>query len=186
MPRYTPEQRALRARDRAKRTILALVNANGGELVGKLRLYKAFYRAHLDYFRATGLELTGYPIVRMPNGPGIDNATDLIDEMRASGDLTEEIGTRGLEFERAYRARRDNLAELDADQLQAVHSAVQWANSLSSAELSEASHQASWHETVNGQEQPILIDALSAEELVARRSEARARLAAVTPANVRA
>ena len=47
-------------REQAKRLILLLVREAGREgLSGKVRLFKAFYFAHLYYLRATGLPLTG-------------------------------------------------------------------------------------------------------------------------------
>ena len=86
-----------------KRVIVALVSASKGKLVGKLRLYKAFYRAHLEYFSATGLDLTGYPMVHMQDGaPGIDNAQELIDELREDGHLVEKVGTPRRPNERVY------------------------------------------------------------------------------------
>ena len=59
----------------AKQVICAIVEAAGGKLEGQVRLYKAFYYAHLYCWEnaAEGV-LTDYPIVRMPNGPGIDRA----------------------------------------------------------------------------------------------------------------
>ena len=44
----------------------------GDRIEGKTRLFKAFYFAHLFYARSAVDYLTDWPIVRMPQGPGID------------------------------------------------------------------------------------------------------------------
>src|SRR5580700_9796459 len=70
-------ERGLTERDRAKLVICAIIDAMGGAVNGKLRLYKAFYYSHIVYFQSgPGIVLTGYPIVKMPLGPGIDNAAE--------------------------------------------------------------------------------------------------------------
>src|SRR5437667_11993892 len=64
-------------RERAKRLILEILRQSEGGL-GKTQLFKAFWLAHLYYFKMAPGYLTDWPIVRMPNGPGIDRADRLI------------------------------------------------------------------------------------------------------------
>lgn len=166
----------MRARERAKRTMLGLVAASDGKLVGKLRLYKAFYRAHILYFEETGLELTGYPIVHMTNGPGIDNADDLIDEMEEEGTLYEAVGNGGREKECVYTTVGVRRLEEDAEKADAIRKAVEWANALDEDELKAASHNRSWRESGSGREQNIFVDLLSDERVLQIRKESDARL----------
>jgi hypothetical protein len=179
MARISREERVARARERAKRTILGLVSASNGRLVGKLRLYKAFYRAHLLYFEKTGLELTGYSIVHMDNGPGIDNAGDLIDELMDEGTLQEIIGNGDRKKEHVYVTIGCIRVEDDEDKAEAMLKAVQWANSLDEEELKVASHNRSWHESVSGKEQNIFVDVLTDDRVNQIRTEADDRLARI-------
>jgi hypothetical protein len=179
MARLSKEERALRARERAKRTIIGLVATSDGRLVGKLRLYKAFYRAHLLYFEDTGLDLTGYSMVHMPNGPGIDNAKDLIQELKETGTLTETVGNGVRTKECVYTTPEGIPLEEDEERLDAMRRAVAWANALTEEELKDGSHNRSWRESVNGEEQNIFVDVLSDARVAEIRNEAWERLSQV-------
>ena len=50
--------------DRAKRVLVELIRAAGGEWTGKTRLYKAYYLAHLYYAETESGFLTNWPVVR--------------------------------------------------------------------------------------------------------------------------
>ena len=175
MKRISREERLAKSRERAKQTIQELVAASGGSLTGKLRLYKAFYKAHLNYFESTGLELTGYPIVHMTNGPGIDNAQELIDEMVASGLLIEQIGTPGRAAERVYIVDT-HIGQLDPEKLTAITEAAKWASELDERQLKEESHQFSWHDSSNGDRMNIFSDTIQADRVIEIRNETQHRL----------
>ena len=177
MVRITAEARRARARDRAKKLIVGLVAASDGKLVGKLRLYKAFCRAHLLYFEETGLELTGYPIVHMPNGPGIDNAAELIDELRQDGVLNEAIGNTDRAHERIYTTVGEATVEQDPEKSEAIRKAVEWANALTYKELKDGSHNRSWRESGMGAEQNVFLDVVEDARIDDMRAEAKSRLA---------
>lgn len=179
MARLSREERGARARERAKLTMLRLVAASNGRLVGKLRLYKAFYCAHLLYFRETGLELTGYSIVHMTNGPGIDNADDLIEELEQEGTLLETVGNGDREKECVYTTVGGGQLEEDPEKAEAIRMAVEWANALDEEELKAASHNRSWKESGNGREQNIFVDVLPDADVIRIRSEAKERLARI-------
>lgn len=176
MARLSKEERARRARERAKLAIVGLVAASEGRLVGKLRLYKAFYKAHLIYFESTGLDLTGYSMVHMPNGPGIDNAQELIDELMESGALLEAVGNGDRAFERVYTLGPNVPTEADAEKSEAIRQAADWANALTERELKDGSHNRSWRESFNGEEQNIFVDTLSDERVGEIRREGLDRL----------
>ena len=171
MARYSKEERLARARTRAKQTVYALINASNGRLVGKLRLYKAFYKAHLEYFEATGLDLTGYPMVHMPNGPGIDNAQELIDELMDEGLIREEIGTPDRPKERVYTCVGQMDEDADDERAEAIRSAVAWANALDEEALKDGSHNRSWNETLPGEAQNIFLDAVPEDRLDGLRND---------------
>jgi hypothetical protein len=176
MARISSAERTARARERAKRTILELVRASDGKIVSKLRLHKAFYQAHLLYFEETGLELTGYPIVHMPNGPGIEDADPHIRELEAAGVLEESEGNGDFDNERVYTVVGEAAPELDAEKAAAIRAAVEWANALSITALKRESHKQSWHESGMGREQNIFVDAMTKERVSQIRGEAEERL----------
>jgi hypothetical protein len=147
--------------------------------VGKLRLYKAFYRAHLLYFEDTGLDLTGHSMVHMPNGSGIGQAQDLIQELMESGALVETIGNGTRTKEHVYTTPEGLHLEEDEERLDAMRRAVAWANALTEEELKDGSHNRSWRESVNGEEQNIFVDVLSDARVAQIRNEARERLSQV-------
>ena len=68
----------------AKRLILEILRQAGGE-IEKTKIFKAFWLAHLYYSKIAPGYLTDWPIVRMPNGPGIDRGDQLIVELIHSG-----------------------------------------------------------------------------------------------------
>ena len=73
---------------RAKKIIVELVRQAGGQFQNKTNLFKAFWKAHLAYAANQPGYLSTWPIVRMPNGPGIDDFDTLLSEMLADGWLT--------------------------------------------------------------------------------------------------
>src|ERR1035437_4824476 len=74
----------------AKRIICAIIQEGGGHLESQVRLYKAFYWAHLAYWGMYEGILSSYPIARMPNGPGVDRGEDLLFELHAEGLISIE------------------------------------------------------------------------------------------------
>lgn len=90
----------------AKKIIVEIIRQAGGKWIGKTKLYKAFYFAHLYYFESAPDYLSDWPIVRMPNGPGIDSGDELLRELAATGVLTRDFVPEG-----PYRASRYHLSE---------------------------------------------------------------------------
>ncbi len=143
-------------------------------------MYKAFYRAHLNCFETTGLELTAYPIVHMPNGPGIDNAQELIDELSEAGQLRETVGN-GLKLsERVYEVVGKVTQEEDQEKVAAIAEAISWANSLNEQQLKDGSHNLSWREGNTGLQQNIYVDGLSEERVDEIWQNANKRMAILT------
>ena len=76
--------------DQAKQVLVELIRAAGGEWTGLTKLYKAFYLAHLYYAESAPGYLTNWPIVKMPNGPGIESGEALLNELVIAGILARE------------------------------------------------------------------------------------------------
>lgn len=150
----------------AKQVICELVAASKGVLRGKLRLNKAFYFAHLYYWRDSEGVLTDYPIVRLPLGPCIDDSSDLIGELIAEGRLTVSVEPLGPYKENVYRLAVDCELDLSTPRGRAIFQAAEFTNGLSGAALSELTHEhsRSWQNTPNGNEMDIYADLLEDDE----------------------
>ena len=74
-------------REKAKLLLCAIIQAAGGYFNGKTRLYKAFYFAHLFYFRDFKGVLSDHPVVRMPKGPAVDDGTSILAELQSGGNF---------------------------------------------------------------------------------------------------
>ena len=91
------------SKEAAKDVICELLAANGGMLRGKVRLNKAFYFAHLYFWRDAGGVLTDHPIVRLPHGPCIDDASELLTELATENRVSIQVGAAGPYQEFVYR-----------------------------------------------------------------------------------
>jgi hypothetical protein len=152
---------------RAKKIIVELVRQAGGEFQNKTNLFKAFWKAHLAYAAKNPGYLSNWPIVRMPNGPGIDEFDQLLAEMLADGWLT--IGETQVG---SYRAMVFTLGQacpppsLPQEAMEAVREGVKAVGGKAAATVSDESHQQSrvWREAKDGEELDIYLDLMDDEE----------------------
>jgi hypothetical protein len=146
---------SLHERAKAKRVIAEIVKEAGGELVGKTRLFKAFYVAHLLYAEREPGYLTTWPIVRMPHGPGIDGGDELLRELELTGVLHCDQVPEGPWLTNRYVLQKKAPAgdRLSAGEIRAIREAVRFVQSKSAAELSELTHEhsRSWIAARDGQ-----------------------------------
>jgi hypothetical protein len=145
---------------RAKRVILELLLQAGGEL-GRTRLSRAFWLAHLYYYKKASGYLTDWPIVRMPNGPGIDKAGELLGELRAAGNLTISHEPKGPFTEICCRLTDQRVeGELPEAAVSAVGEAVALVKLLTPEQLAGLSHDfsRSWNSKPDGVELDIYTD----------------------------
>lgn len=148
----------------AKDLILKIISCAGPEgLIGRVRLFKAFYYSHLNYMRTTGHLLTRWPIIHMPYGPGIDNSELLTDELidEKSIDVTLIDGTK------CYKLGNNvtlSLFNLKAEK--AIDQAVRYVISKTAKFLSDKTHETSrsWKKTTNGEIQSIAVDTVTDEQ----------------------
>jgi hypothetical protein len=147
--------------DRAKQIILHILSRAGGSL-GKRMLFKAFWIAHLFYAKKAAGYLSGWKIIRLPHGPGINKGDDLILQLKNSGDIALEHEPRGPYLEIICKlVNHANRKDLSDAAIEAIDSAVGVIRSHDSvAQISEWSHDASrsWNTTPNGSELDIYSD----------------------------
>jgi uncharacterized phage-associated protein len=150
--------------ERAKRIILEIARCSG-IIEGKTRLYKIFYFAHLIFAKRSGGYLSEWPIVRMPFGPGIDDADTLLDELTSSGQLEAKDSPIGPYPGKKYRSLISSPADMPLEAISAIQEAVQFAEGYSASELSDLTHEhsRSWKNTENGKPLNVYVDLLSDE-----------------------
>ena len=153
-------------RERAKEVLCMILAASEGELKKKVALYKAFYYAHLYYWKIGQGTLTDYPIVRMPQGPGIDEGNSLLEELEAEGKIRIERENYGPYTEYAFSLVEAYPVDRNSLRYRAIDSAVDFVREKSAAELSQITHDysRSWQEANNGDELNIYLDLLDEDE----------------------
>jgi|SRR5579864_352698 len=148
-------------RNRAKQIILQILRQAGGSL-GKTKLFKAFWLAHLFYAKKSTGYLSGWKIIRLPHGPGIDKGDDLILQLKRSGDISLSHEPKGPYTETVCQiVGQDSSQNLPAEAVEAIDSAVKIvAMHDSAAQISEWSHEVSrsWNTTPNGSELDLYSD----------------------------
>ncbi|MFO0935608.1 MAG: hypothetical protein U0798_03715 [Gemmataceae bacterium] len=152
---------------RAEQIIVEILrNASGG--LNKGQLYKSFWLAHLYYAKSNRGYLSDWPVVKMPNGPGIHHGDRLLDHLAREGRITVTIGDNGPFPEHLCRiANSSEVPELSREAIQAIQDAVAFASRKSSTELSKLSHEFSreWNENELGREFDMYADLIPAEEI---------------------
>ena len=149
-------------REQAKQLICEIVAVAGGRLVGKVRLHKAFYFAHLYFWqRGTGV-LTSHPLVRLPFGPAIDDGPSLLAELVRDGQLRITSQPNGPFKEAVFELAQPFQINPNDDRYRAIEEAVEQVKQKSAVELSEETHlySRSWQEGQTGQELDIYADLL--------------------------
>lgn len=151
----------------AKEIILEIVRQAGGEFKGMTRLYKVFYLAHLIYFDEYQGLLSDWPIVRMPQGPGIDRADLLLRQLEQERLLARTLGKVGPYDEWRLTSLTQRPSPLTAEQRSAIQEALDFADGKTGKEMSEAAHHfsRSWMTGKNGSQLNIYLDIMDEERL---------------------
>jgi hypothetical protein len=150
------------SREQAKQLICEIIAAAGGRLVGKVRLHKAFYYAHLYYWQRGRGVLSSHPIVRLPFGPAIDDGPRLILELVREGRLRVGQQPNGPFKEAVFELAQPFQIDPNSLRYRAIEEAVDLVKSKTAIELSEETHvfSRSWQDSANGQELDIYADLL--------------------------
>jgi hypothetical protein len=147
-------------RDRAKQIILEILRQSGGSL-GKTKLFKAFWLAHLYFSKSNAGYLSAWKIVRLPHGPGIDKGDALILELKKSGEITISHEPKGPYLETVCKIADSAKPSLSNEAVEAIVTACRVVGGHDNAsQISEWSHEfsRSWGTTPNGCELDIYSD----------------------------
>ena len=153
----------LSPREQAKQLICDIIGAAGGRLVGKVRLHKAFYYAHLYFWQRGSGVLTSYPVVRLPFGPGIDQEPSLVTELVRDGKLHVAWHPNGPFKEAVFELTEPFQIDPTSPRYRAIEDAVERVRDKTAAELSVETHvfSRSWQAGQNGDELDIYSDLLN-------------------------
>jgi hypothetical protein len=146
--------------ERAKQVILEVLKQAGGS-ISKAKLNKAFWLAHLYYAKENPGYLSDWPVVKMPNGPGIGRGEGLLYELKAAGQIAQEYEDDGPYL--SIRCRLANGAQdsgLPPAAKEAARKAVAYVTPRSATDLSEWSYgvSRSWRDKQDGDELDIYAD----------------------------
>lgn len=150
--------------------ILEILRATDGEWSGKSRLFKVFYFAHLYYATEQLDSLTDWPIVRMPQGPGIHESHVLLQGLVQSGMMTVETIHEGPYPESRYRlteqGRATPAASVGEAARRAIRDAVAFCHEKTAAELSQITHERSrsWQLAKDGDILEVVLDSIPDDE----------------------
>lgn len=150
------------------RQVLLEILRNCPNGIGRTKLFKSFYLAHLVFAtNAPGL-LTDWPIARMPYGPGISDSFELLDPLEANGFLVRQDITDGMYPESVYRLTDKEFPEnsLPKAAIDAIRQATQYVLPMSAKQISNETHEhsRSWYEGKNGEILDIYTDLIGDEE----------------------
>lgn len=152
--------------ERAKSALVTIIACAGGQFVGKTKLHKVFWLAHLFHWQDENGILTTHPIARLPHGPGIHDGDHLLRELERSKQIEIDAGRNGPFPEYTYRL----LVESPIDQTNPAHRSIQkaWAffAPMTATQASDYAHEfsRSWRDGSSGQELDIYSDLLPDEE----------------------
>lgn len=148
----------------AKLIIAEIIRQAGGELQNKTNLYKAFYYAHIFYADAEAGYLSNWPIVKMPNGPGIDRSDVLLGELMADEVLTcRQVRKRSC-FAFVFRLsdKGKESPQLNGPAIEAISKAVEKVVNKTASRVSHESHlhSRSWRQAAQGERLAIYGDSI--------------------------
>lgn len=148
----------------AKDLIMDLLAVSpGGEIERAVRLNKAFYFAHLWYWKLGDGVLTSYPIVRITEGPVPDQYKLLIKELEEEGKIAVSRRPVGPYTADVFTLIEHRKVDGDPARVESIRRAVEYCNEHSATQLSDMIHEwsKSWQNTAQGYEMDIYADLLS-------------------------
>ena len=154
--------------EKAKGVVGTLIEAGGGRFESKTRLNAAFWWAHLHFYRHHEGLLSRYPIARLPEGPAILDADDLIADLERQERIKVAITSAGGCPQYHFELLPADSLPLTDDAIDSIRAAWAWVKSKSAAEASLESRKLSrgWRSGRDGDIIDYANDALSEADLM--------------------
>lgn len=165
-------------KDRAKAIIVEIIRQAGGTFQKKTNLFKAFWQSHVAYAREHHKDLSNWPIVRMPNGPGIDRFEILLGELMTEGAVEiEEVDFGNNRIGLRFHALPEFSVDLEPEAVEAIKAGVQYVDGELAVSVSEKSHVESraWNAARDGHELDVTLDAIPEDEYQAMKKKFQSR-----------
>lgn len=152
--------------DEAKNIVLGILEEAGGTLIGASRLNKAFWLAHLIYWQEHEGRLSSHPIVKLPDGPGIEWREEILRQLTDEGRIQRSTFKKRGE---KYQLIGDGPTLSDSER-QAIGKALKVLGARGYKGLSEWSHRQSWKAAELGEQQDYYLDLLTDDQVEQIRS----------------
>jgi hypothetical protein len=149
-------------RDRAKVIVVELIRESGGVFRNRTNLFKAFWKAHVEYAKNHLAPLSEWPIVRMTYGPGIDRFHMLLGELMAEGMVEEEQVEFGDKTGFRFVLTGTPTETFSSDERAAIRAGVFFVSSKSAIQVRDESHLESraWRSAKDGDRMDIFLDVI--------------------------
>jgi len=158
-------------REKALQLMYEIIRQSKGGLQGKARLFKAFYLANLIHAHNAPVCLCDWPIVKMPNGPGIHEFPALIAELVDRGWVEQRDIQIGPYPSTEFRVVREDVATTFSEtEKESIRGAVEYVRSKTASELSDETHEFSrtWQESDIGAALDVYVDLIRETEFQKR------------------
>lgn len=149
-------------RERAKAIVVELIRESGGVFRNRTNLFKAFWKAHVEYAKSHLAPLSEWPIVRMTHGPGIDRFHLLLGELIAEGMVEEEEVEFGDKSGFRFVLTGTPSETFSSEERASIRAGVSFVSRKSAARVREESHLESraWRSAKDGDRMDIFLDVI--------------------------
>ena len=149
-------------RERAKAIVVELIRESGGVFRNRTNLFKAFWKAHVEYAKNHLAPLTEWPIVRMTHGPGIDRFHLLLGELIAEGMVEEEQVEFGDKTGFRFVLTGTPTETFSTEERAAIRAGVSFVSRKSAQRVRDESHLESrtWRSAKDGERMDIFLDVI--------------------------
>ena len=134
-----------------------IISRTPSDELGATKLNKVLWIADCLHWRETGSSLTGLDsYVRMPRGPVATNIQNVLNSLEKSGKIVErEVPTPAGSRREFVALKQPTFDELEAQQIDILHRAIEFVRPRSAKEISELSHDEYWEEVAHGGEMKV-------------------------------
>ena len=114
----------------------------GDSRFGVTRLNKVLFWADFEHFRRTGQAITGGTYIKLDHGPVLERVDDILDGLRARGELRlEQVESDPSMLKRPVALRPANLELFTPEELRLVDEIIDANRGTTATDVSDLSHQ---------------------------------------------
>lgn len=129
--------------------------ADNPKRLGATRLNKSLWHADILAYRATGASITGDSYVKRQNGPVPAEILATIRQLQAEGMVAVKEPEAQYEPRQFFSLKQPDTGSLSSDEMAVARAVLSDVCSLSTTEVSEATHTSIWEAAGMGEEIPL-------------------------------